>query len=451
MQEEKLKKFKGKNILIVGLGLQGGGVGLANFFSKLGANVTVTDLKKKSELKESISQLKNIKKIKLILGKHRKKDFLDADLIIKGPSVPPNLLYLLEAKKKGIEVTMEIPLFFQLSPTSKIIGVTGTRGKSTTTLAAYTLLKKAGFPVHLGGNVPNISTINLLTKLHKDDWVVLELSSWSLSQLCKIKKSPHIAIFTNIYPDHLNYYKDMQSYFMDKACIFLSQKKNDYLIASETLKEKIEKLKPHSHIIYISPTDIKFPLSLKGEHNKENMAHILALGKVLKIREEKIKEIISPFKGLPYRQEIIGKYKNLIFVNDTTSTTPTATIRAIERFKNEGKIILILGGNSKKLPFEKLISKIKISQKIILLKGSFTQEILPTLMKNSPDKLSSKIYSSLDKAIKEAIKGGLSQKERVIILFSPAATSFAAFKNEFHRGETFNKIVLAYIKNEKKN
>jgi len=455
-------KYQNKKVLVVGLGLQGGGIGIAKFFSELGAKVTVTDKKEENKLLQSVNRLKGLN-IQFHLGSHKIEDFLNSDVIFKGPSVPWTLSEIVEAEKRGIPIEMELS-FVAANYPGKIIGITGTRGKSTTTHLIFNLLKESSFKVNLGGSLPGISTIKYLKDADKNSWLVAELSSWALSGFHRKKISPHIAVFTNFYPDHLNYYKDLDEYFYDKTAIYQYQKKGDFFVANEGLKELIEKAryrkffngkqKTVKNLVssLFSKQDFPYKLAyLKGDHNLENAAAALKVAEILKINKNKAVEIIKNFKGLPYRLQVVGKKKNVTFINDTTSTTPIATIKAIESLKNK-KIILILGGNSKNLPNVQLINQLYKISKIILLAGSFTNEILPILKKKYFDKLVGP-FDNLDQAIKSAyqeamaldsrLRGNDKQKHinEIILLFSPGATSFAMFNNEFHRGLEFNKIV----------
>lgn len=455
---QKLKKeYHGKKVLIVGLGLQGGGVGLAKFLCNLGAKVTVTDKKSKDILQPSLIQLKNFA-INFTLGTHKIDDFLNADVIFKGPSVRWDSPEIIKAQAKGIPVEMEMAFFAAYCP-AKIIGVTGTRGKSTTTMMIYEILKKSGVNVQLAGNIPNISTINLLSSITANDWVVMELASWPLSGFHMKKISPHIAVFTNFYPDHLNYYQSMDDYLYDKKAIYVYQKPEDHLVINENLKsslfakasrdKQISKDKIKSHIHFFSSGSFQSQLLyLKGEHNLENAACATEITKILGLNLDKARNVLINFKGLPYRQEIIGKKRGIIFINDTTSTTPVATVKAIDTFA-DNPILLILGGTSKNLPYCALINRLIDIKKIILLKGSFTDEILPILQKKYPEKIT-EIFGALSTAVKKAyefaqiIKNDNIQ-QKIIILFSPAAPSFAMFNNEFHRGDEFNKVVKKLI------
>lgn len=436
---DRLKnKFFDKKVLVVGLGLLGGGVGLVKFFSELGAKVRVTDKKKEHQLLQSINQLKQWP-VEFSLGGHQLSDFLWADIIFKGPSVPWDLPEILEAEKRGIPVEMELSFFVSYC-SSKIIGITGTRGKSTTTNLIYQLLKKSGFTTHLAGRLPGISTINLLPKIKPGDFVVLELSSWDLSGFHRKKISPNISIFTSFYPDHLNYYRTMEDYLFDKKAIFLYQKPQDYLIINRSVLQYLNIKNLRSKVVVYTKSDFPSQLKyLRGDHNQENAAAALAVAKVLNLDQKKSIDMIINYPGLSFRQEIIRKINNLIFVNDSAATTPTATIKAINSF-SDGKIILLLGGNSKNLPWDELMDQLIKVKKIVLLKGTFTQEILIALQKKYPKKLTP-IYDNLEEAIKAAFYFGNKEKEKTYILFSPGATSFAMFNNEFHRGEEFNKIV----------
>lgn len=233
--------FKGKKITIIGLGILGRGVGDAEFLAKNGADLIVTDLKNKKELKVSLNRLKKFKNIKYILKKHRIQDFRNKDMILKSAGVPLDSIYIKEAKKNKILIEMSASLFAKLSDAT-IIGVTGTRGKSTVTHIIYEILKsrvaldktRKGLPftrrrVFLGGNVKGISTLALLGKVNPPaggDIVIMELDSWQLQEFGESKISPHISVFTNLLADHMNYYKgNMAKYFKDKTNIYKYQKK----------------------------------------------------------------------------------------------------------------------------------------------------------------------------------------------------------------------------------
>ena len=436
------KRFREKKILIVGLGLQGGGVGMARFFSNLGAYVKITDGKNEDELSESIQKLAACKNISYALGSHSTADFTGSDYIFIGPSVSWDMPQIQEAQKKGIPVEMEASFFSSVCP-ARIIGVTGTRGKSTVATMIFELLRKAGKRAFLAGNIAGSSTVEILNHVEKDDYVVLELSSWQLSGFHRKQISPHISVFTNVYPDHLNYYASMDEYLFDKKAIYLYQKQDDYLIAHEDLKRIIENDNPKSTVIYFKRSDYtgKLPY-LRGGHNRENASSVLKIAEVLRMKKTIAKEALSAFKGLPGRCEIMKKKDHIFFVNDTTSTTPIATVKAIDSLEGE-IIVLILGGNTKNLPVGELLAKTAHVEKIILLKGSFTEQILASMELNGKEKVVD-TFDSLKSAVEAAYcvaKELTRENKSVYILFSPGATSFAMFKNEFHRGDEFVRLV----------
>jgi UDP-N-acetylmuramoylalanine--D-glutamate ligase len=400
----------------------------------------VTDKKNEKQLTSSVEALKNYP-VTFHLGGHKIEDFLETDLIFKGPSVPWTTYEIVQAQKKQIPIEMELS-FVAANYPGKIIGITGTRGKSTTTHLIYNLLRESGFKVSLGGGLPGISTIQELKEADEDSWLVMELSSWALSGFHQKKISPHIAVFTNFYPDHLNYYKNLDDYFYDKQAIYQYQKKEDFLVLNKNLK--VKKIAYASSAFIFSKNDFPYKLTyLKGDHNLENAAAALKVAEILKIDKNKAVKIINNFKGLPYRLQTVGKKNNVIFINDTTSTTPTATIKAIESIKDK-KIILLLGGNSKNLPSDILIDRLVDTEKIILLTGSFTDEILPVLKEKYSGKLIGP-FSNLGEAIVQGYELVKNINEEYCLLFSPGATSFAMFDNEFHRGEEFNKYVKKII------
>ncbi|MCR4311140.1 MAG: Mur ligase family protein, partial [Candidatus Taylorbacteria bacterium] len=224
--------FNNKKVTVMGLGLLGRGVGDALFLARNGAEVTVTDLKTEQELAPSLEKLKPYKNIQFTLGEHKLSDFKDRDFILKAAGVPLDSPYIAEARRNGIPIEMDASLFAKLMPEGvTIIGVTGTRGKSTTTALIYEILSSATRytlhatrSVYKGGNLVPEATLPLLEKVKSGDTVVLELDSWQLQGFGETQMSPHIAVFTNLSADHLTYYKgDMNAYFADKVNIFAFQ------------------------------------------------------------------------------------------------------------------------------------------------------------------------------------------------------------------------------------
>ncbi len=430
--------FKDKKIVIFGLGnyRNGSGISAALFFAKEGAKLLITDLKTKKELSPQSKRLsaqgrsasggKKFQNIKYVLGKHRIQDFKSADYIFKNPSVPKDSPYLKIARKNKIPIINDWSIFFDRRPTNLLIGITGSKGKSTATALIYRILKTAKKDVVLCGNIGQ-SPLAVLNKIKKNTIVVAELSSWLLQEFKNIHKSPKIAVITNLLADHLDKYKNIKEYYSDKANIFKFQGRNDYLILNKddkNLRALAENAK--SKKIWFSP---KTPYSAG-----------LAVAKILRIPAKTVKKALKNFKGLPARLELIAKKNDIKYYNDTTATMPDATIYALKSLKQyKGKIILIAGGVNKKLDYKKLTKEIsKYAKALILFNGSASEKILKEL-KGNKEKLN--ILTNIE-TVKEAVK--LASKfasKNDIILLSPGAASFNMFKNEFDRGGQFNKFV----------
>lgn len=430
----------------MGLGTLGGGVGTARFFAEQGANVTITDLKTEDELKTSLTALSKYD-IKYVLGHHDEAIFESADLIIKNPSVPSSSPYLELARKKRIPIEMAESLFLKEARKRKIeniIGVTGTRGKSTTSAMIYEILQKAEKDVYLAGNQKDTSTLLLLNEIKENSIVILELSSWMLESFEWHDISPHVAVITNIYPDHLNRYESMGQYIQAKSNIFLFQNAHDHLVLnSENKQTKSFASKAKSQVHWFSsksvPEEIAISLSGGGSrgHNRENAGAAYVVCSLLGIDEKVITMVLQNFTGLPGRLEHLGEINKRIVINDTTSTTPTSGIKALESIVPNQKIILIVGGNSKDLPIEDLVAAIKNRAKaIVYLTGNATSILQKEF--EASDIPSAGPFNSMKDTVSSAF--GFADPGDVI-LFSPSFTSFGQFKNEFERGEQFNHAV----------
>lgn len=433
--------FKDKKVVVMGLGLHGGGVGVAKFFYNQKADVLVTDLKTEEKLKDSLEKLKGLK-IRYTLGQHEEADFISADLIVKNPDVPASSPYLEIARKNKVQIETDVSLFFKLSG-AFVIGVTGTKGKSTTSSLIYHILKSKFKNTFLAGNI-GISPLELLPKVKKGNKVVLELSNFELDGLTQ---SPNIAVITNIMPDHLNRYSTMAEYIASKKSIFEYQKKNDVLILNgdDSIVRQFAN-KTAAKVIFFSKASlsegsghIKFDsFKLFGEHNLLNLSAAIEVAKVLKIPSKDIEKSLKSFKGVPSRQEFIKEANGVKYFNDTTATMPDATITAIntflENFPNS-RLILICGGQNKGLKYGELAKLIgERVDELIMLPGTASDKIKESL--GNYTRMHD--VSSMQEAVKKAKQ--LAKRGDIVIL-SPAAASFNLFKNEFDRGNQFVKAV----------
>lgn len=434
--------FRGKKITIIGLGLLGRGLGYTKFLAECGADLIVTDLKTKEQLTTSLKQLKKFKNIKYVLGEHRLEDFKDRDMIIKSAGVPLSSIYIEEAKKNNIPIEMDVSLFVKLAGNIKVIGVTGTRGKSMTTMLIHHILTEniKDRQIFLGGNIRGIATLHFLKKVNSltggGDILVAELDSWQLQGFGDSKISPNISVFTSFMPDHMNYYQNsMQKYFADKANIFKYQKKGDILIVSKEVKKLLSK-NIKSQILVSDKKIVKdFDFIVPGEHQKANLACAFLACQQMGLTMEQIKKSVKSFNGVEGRLQFLREYKGIKIYNDNNATTPEATIAGIKSFAGKN-IILICGGADKKLDLKNLVKEInKKCKSISLIPGTGTDELLR-------NKLKTEVYKAKDfkDAVFSAIK---SAKKGDIVLFSPAFASFGLFANEYERNDLFVKIIRA--------
>ncbi len=488
--------FKDKKITVHGLGLLGRGIGDVIFLAKEGADLIVTDLKVKDDLADSLVRIKKelgetlYKKIKFVLGEHRLGDFKNRDFILKAAGVPLDSPFIAEARKNNIPIKMDASWFAELAPEGVIIvGVTGTRGKSTTTHLIHEILeaaqglsfgnlsrkvlgqeKAALGKIFLGGNVRGLATLPLLKKVKAGDIVVMELDSWQLQGFGDSKISPNISVFTNLMVDHQNYYGSaakamggdpMDMYFADKANIFLNQKEGDELVCSKEVLGLIRKKYPVKLAKLVTGQVRNFAgqaivpdagvvpkswkVKLLGEHNRLNIAYAVTVARILDIPEKIIKTAVENYVGVPGRLEFVREVKGVKYYNDTTATTPDGVIAALKALGGSqgrsfggrsrtvlGNIVLIGGGRDKELDYKKYAPVVKKSVKsLALFAGTGSDKIIKALGKT---KFPVKVFDNMPEAF--AWSNSFAKKGDIVLL-SPGAASFGVFKNEFDRGDQF--------------
>jgi UDP-N-acetylmuramoylalanine--D-glutamate ligase len=446
--------LRGKRVLIMGLGLHGSGIASARYAAQQGAIVRVTDLRSAEVLGPSIASLAGLP-IEYVLGEHREEDFLWAEIVIRVPGVSRTSPYLRLASENGARIEQEIALFFQACQ-GQIIGITGTRGKTTTTTLIYEMLHASGAPTVIGGNVSGVETLSLLPAITPQTLVVLELSSWQLEGLAPHKLSPPVAVMTNIYPDHLDTYQSMEEYAEAKANIFRYQHASDMAIfnydnpwtrhlgeqaVGETWYTSLELggsfPRGATTLMPFSFTET----SLYGRHNLENILLATTTARLLGVGDEVIASTVRNFHGVAHRLQEIAVVKGVRYINDTTSTTPVAGRVALAAF--DEPIVLVAGGNTKFLPLEDWPEEmVRRCRDVILLKGTGTDELLPAL-RDAAQKLGvtnpvrgvfDDFTAAVDAAISCTCPGD-------VLLFSPGFTSFGMFLNEFDRGDKFVSYV----------
>ncbi len=441
------------------------GVGVSNFkaiimFLEKGINVTVLDKKSEVELGNKANILKEAGAT-FICGEDYLNNILNFDIVIRSPGVYFNNSVLQAAIKKGVVVTSEMELFFDFCP-CKIIAITGSDGKTTTTTLIASILKQDGFNVHVGGNIGK-PLLCELQNIGESDVCVVELSSF---QLLSMRKSPDIAVITNISENHLDVHKNMGEYIKAKQNIFIHQNAfsklilnldnniccgfEDYargFVKKFSMKSKILNgafYEENSQNLYhakngkyekiLNSKDI----ALLGAHNIENFLAVIAAVYGM-ASPSSIKKVAKEFKGVKHRLELVKNNDNILWYNDSIATTPTRTIAALNSFKNN--IILIAGGYDKKVPFDGLIDEILKKVKALILIGDTANKIECGIKNNNNFCEDFKILRA--KSVSDAVvKAKKLATCGDVVLFSPACASFDMYSNFEERGKDFVKSVL---------
>lgn len=451
MKKDLYKKyFYKKKITVMGIGLLGRGLGDIQFLAENGAEIIATDLKSENQLKKSLQKLKKFKNITYTLDRHLLKDFKKRDLILKGNGVSLDNKYIEAAMRENVPVHMSLGLILDIIRKEKIdvtvIGITGTKGKSTTTALIEAILKKSGKKYHVAGNIRGIANLPLLKKVQDGDIILAEMDSWQLQGLHAAKISPNIAVFTNFFEDHLNYYEgSMEKYFHDKSAIFQYQNKDDTLIMTNEAKRSIadyisKPLQSKKIIASFGEKLQKQKYTIFGKHNEKNIALAYQTAKQINISDKTVFSALESFKAIDGRFQFIKTKKDVDFYNDNNSTTPESTIASLQSLEKrfpERNIILIGGGSDKNFNYQKLSRYIQRNISFsILFSGGAT------------DKIKSYFGPRFERVIetmsmKTAVNIAWEKAEPGdIIILSPGAASFGIFKNEYER----NDLYLKYIK-----
>ncbi len=419
-----------KRITLMGLGLHGGGVGVAKFLCTQGAVVHITDLRSKEILQPSIEALADYP-VTYTLGEHRDEDFISADIVIKNPGVPKSSPYLQLAKR--IETDISLFLRYNRRP---LIAITGSKGKSTTTSLIGEILRKRFPHTLIGGNI-GTSPLEFIDQCYTpiEDPVVLELSSWQLGDIAEMGVlQPEIAIITNILRDHQNSYHSMERYRDDKVSIARYMKQGSLLLVPQH-DPWLQKIHTEATIQQLTPPLSPIPMGIPGKHNQLYAAMAILVGSHFALEEQQVLESIVKFSGVPDRLESLGVYHGVEYINDTTATIPQATVAGIEALGDK-PLHLITGGTDKELDFEGLATGYKGATSIHLLSGSGTDKLIQLLQQaHIPYKGP---FSSLEETFQSA-QDIATEGSRV--LFSPGGSSFEHFTHEFERGRAFKALV----------
>ncbi len=458
---EKLQEFEDyiyqKKVAIIGLGVSN--IPLIDYLYEKKSKITVFDDRTIDELPKEIADKLTSYAIPHFLGENNLNNLNGFDLIFRSPSCLPTKAELRAEEERGAIVTTEIEMLMKMCP-CKIIGVTGSEGKTTTTSLIYAILKYAGYNTYLGGNI-GTPLFTKLAEIMPEDIVVLELSSF---QLMEMEVSPHISVITNVTPNHLNIHSSYEEYIDSKKTIFKYQNEDDTLILNYdneiTRKCKTE---ANSKVIYFSSQEklndgyvvdgniIKEcenklrrhilntkEIKLRGKHNFENICAALAATREF-VSEDTAVEAIKEFNAVEHRLEFVRNINGVKWYNDSASSSPSRTIAGLNAYDEE--IVLIAGGYDKNLDYEILGKYIVEKVKALILIGNTAKKILTATMKEMK-KANVEIPIYCAKTLEEAVEAAkqIAKKDQVV-LFSPASASFDMFKNFADRGNQFKELV----------
>lgn len=465
---EKLIEFnnylRGRKVAIIGLGVSN--IPLIDYLHNLKSEVTVFDGREIDSIDKTVVDKVVDYGMQFSFGKNYLDKLVGFDIIFRSPSCLPTVTELALEAERGAIITTEVEMVIELCP-CKVIGVTGSDGKTTTTTLISEILKKDGYTVHLGGNIGT----PLFTKIEEilpEDIVVLELSSF---QLMNMKISPSISVITNITPNHLNVHKDMEEYVEAKKNIFKYQDKDgvvilnyDNEITRECSKEANGKVIffssknkiPNGYIV----DDLKIKkcendlrehvfdtknMKLRGMHNFENACCAIAATKDL-VKKESIDYVLTEFKGVEHRLELIKETTNRVkWYNDSVSSSPTRTIAGLNAFALKN-IILIAGGYDKNLDYDVIGKPIVDNCKALILLGQTSEKIKNAVKKELVNSKRELPIIQCDNLKQTVIEADRISKAGDIVLFSPASASFDMFKNFAERGDIFKNYVKELIK-----
>jgi UDP-N-acetylmuramoylalanine--D-glutamate ligase len=455
--------FRGKRVTIMGLGTRGGGLGVARYLATQGAVVTVTDRRTEEELAGPIRELDGLP-ISYVLGLHDERDFTrdGADVVVRNPGVRRNNPLLRLARGQGLQIEMEMSLFFRACP-APIIGITGTKGKTTTSTICAQMLRAWDSRTVLAGNM-GISALDRLSQIAANTPVIIELSSWQLEALDEHRLGPHIAVLTNVSEDHLDAYESFEDYAATKRTIAHHQTASDFLVVNrddaetwQATAETSARIVPfglgpaNSNGLWVEGSElvwncesgeerIVFPdnPALTGSRQALNAAAAAAAALLRGASTEALTEGLRSFSGIKDRFERVAEIGGVEYINDTSATAPVAAIAALERLFGR-RVHLIAGGAGKQSDLSSFADAVREAvDEVFLLEGSATPDLAGLLTARGVPIAG--IYGSMSEAVSAASSVATAGH---VVLLSPACASFGLFRDEFDRGDKFRDAVSA--------
>ena len=430
--------WTGRRVTVMGLGRHGGGIGAARYLAGQGATVTISDAAEQSTLAESLAQLEDVPIAALKLGGHDPIDFQSAEFVVVNPAIRPEHDCLRLARERGARLTSEIELFLVRCP-ARVIGVTGSVGKSTTCSMLARILTADGRKTWLGGNIGG-SLLGELDQISAQDWVILELSSFQLAHLSGFARMPEIAVVINCRPNHLDWHGSFEAYTAAKQRLVREQAAEGLAILNQHDPE-IASWRGIAKGVCADAWRIEDVPSLKvaGQHNRQNAACAAAAAEASGVDKSVIREALRDFTGLEHRLQLIAEIDGRRFYNDSKSTTPHATIAALSVI--DGPIWLLAGGESKGADFDELAAAIVAQAKGAAFSGKTREQLASKIQSRSPG-----YCWTATEQLADALEWCWQRTEAGdAILLSPACASYDQFRDFEDRGEKFCALVRRLV------
>lgn len=441
MQSQKLK---GRRVVVMGLGRFGGGIGVTRWLASEGAQVTVTDKASAEELASSVAQLAGLP-VNFRLGRHEPSDLDGCDLLVVSPAVAKETSdFVGEAVARGIPISSEMNLFIERCPARRVVGITGSAGKSTTTAmigSIFSVAQRAGeVPrVWMGGNIGQ-SLLSDLAEIGPDHVVVLELSSFQLEDLAPLGWSPPVAVVTNITENHLDRHGTLEAYAQTKMNIVRFQGPEGVVLVREGDEEVARWVRAAGagERVRRFAFDGAFAdaLRLPGRHNRDNAGAAIAAARTLGIGETSIREGLASFRGLPHRLELVAECHGVRYYNDSKSTTPESTRTALQAF--DEPLVVLVGGYDKHLPLEGICALLAERARAVICYGQTGPQFFNLITAWPQRRAEVRQAHSFEDAVEQACQLARSGD---VVLLSPASASWGMFTNYEQRGERFRQLV----------
>ena len=457
--------LQGKKVTVMGLGRFGGGIAAVRFLAEQGAHVTISDHAEREQLRQSLQAVEDLPLAAVHLGNHLPEDFTEADLVVVSPAIRRDHPMLLLAAEHDVPLTSEISLFWQLQR-GRVIGVTGSNGKSTTTALIHAILQESGLRCWLGGNIGR-SLLPSYREIEPEDWVVLELSSFQLADLSRIQAAPEIAVVTNFSPNHLDWHSSLDEYRTCKQQILAWQTADQWAVLNsddadvaawtggEGRRSWFGETPREGRGVFATPLGARsqedgptqdFPLqewlTIPGEHNLQNALAAVCVARLLGLPLDVIERGIRGFRALPHRLQLVGEYDGRVFYNDSKATTPEASCRALRAI--ERPVVLLAGGYDKHVDLSKWAGEITQRAKGVALMGPTGDRLHELLCRQSENADSDTQLQVSPPGLKlaEAVQWAKEHSAPgEVVLLSPGCASYGEFQNYEQRGAEFVRLI----------